>query len=115
MRFPEKSLRGLHLQSAVVEAKCASKRVRRSCGGAAESMGWECATGGHYLDPHWSTFVPRAQPTAAGARQSAVSPGANYFMSGTRQGRACEPNWLELWNHNAPGLPIRSNRSHGYL
>ena len=82
MRFPKKSLRGLHIQRALEEAKCPSKRVRRSCGSASESMGWKCATGGHYLDLHWSTFVPLAQPAAAGARQSAVSPGANYFMSG---------------------------------
>ena len=80
MRFPKKSLRGLHLQSAVEEATCASKRVSRSCGGAAESMSWKCATG-HSLDPVWSMFVSRAQPTAAGARQSVVSPGADYFMS----------------------------------
>jgi hypothetical protein len=85
VRFPKKSLRGLHLQSAVEEATCASKRVSRSSRGAAESMSWKCATG-HSLDPVWSMFVSRAQPTAAAARESAVSPGANYFMSGYQSG-----------------------------
>ena len=46
----------------------------------------EVCDGGHSLNPDWSMFVARAQPTAAGARQSAVSPGANYFMSGYQAG-----------------------------
>ena len=86
MRFPKKSLRGLHLQSAVEEVTSASKRVSRSSRGAAESMSWKCATGGTL----WTRFGPRScrepnrLPQVRGSRL--VSPGANYFMSGYQAG-----------------------------
>jgi hypothetical protein len=69
--FLKKSLHGLHFQSLLEKAKYASKRVRRSCGGAADSMGWKCATGGHYLDrigPR-SCPEPNRLPQVRGSRR----------------------------------------------
>ena len=62
MQFPKKSLRGLHLQSAVEEATCASKRVSRSCGGAEESWAGSVRRAGSLSGPAL-VHVRYASPT----------------------------------------------------